>query len=188
MMKNKDGKAHVKVFRFDPTQDKKPKYQTYDVPLEGSVLDALQYIYEHYDSSLAFRFGCSGASYERCGACSVVVNGQPALTCRRLVERAMTVEPHPKFQVIRDLVIDFDKEQKTRKKITSSVKISIDLDKCTACRDCVLLCPVKVFEIRKVGSKGKAVATDPASCCGQTCKQCATFCTNGAIRLTSVKK
>lgn len=187
-MKTANGRARVKVFRFDPTQDKKPKYQTYDVPLEGTVLDALQYIYEREDPSLAFRFGCSGASYERCGACALLVNGQPALSCKRLVERQMTIEPHPKFQVIRDLVTDFDREQKTRKKTTSSVKITIDLDKCTACRDCVLLCPVRVFEIGKVGGKGKAVATDPASCCGLTCKQCVTFCVNGAIRLTGVKK
>jgi NAD-dependent dihydropyrimidine dehydrogenase PreA subunit len=189
IVKDKNIMTDIRLFRFDPAVDKKPRYETYRVPLEGSVLDALRYIYEEHDSSLSFRFGCSGPTYERCGACPVLVKGQPALSCKKLLEQGMTVDPHPKFEVIKDLVVDFDTEKKGVKKDSrSSVKIVIDPERCTACRDCVLLCPVKVFDIQKVGGRGRAVPTDPGSCCGLTCKQCATFCASRAISLQTVGK
>ena len=189
MTKKPNGMTQIKVFRFDPEAEKKPRYETFRVPLEGSVLDALRYIYEQHDPSLSFRFGCAGPTYERCGACPVLVNGQPALSCKKLLEEGMTVDPHPKFELIKDLVVDFDREKpKPQKSATSSVKIVIDPERCTACRDCVLLCPLKVLDVRKVGGRGMAVAADPESCCGLTCRQCATFCPNGAIHLQTVGK
>lgn len=181
--------GEIRVARIDPGADKEPRYETYLVPLNGSVLDALRYIYEQYDPSLSFRFGCSGPTYERCGACPVLANGQPALSCKRLLEEGMTVGPHPKFEVIKDLVVDFDREKTVpEKRGTSSVEIIIDSEQCTGCRDCVLLCPVRVLEIQKVNGKPLAVATDPGSCCGLTCRQCAIFCSNRAIRLHPIEK
>ena len=189
MTKTENVMTQIKVFRFDPEVDKKPRYETYRVPLGGSVLDALRYIYEQYDSSLSFRFGCAGPTYERCGACPVLVNGQPALSCKKLLEEGVTVDPHPKFELIKDLAVDLDREKTDAQKSRAPlVKIVVDPERCTACRDCVLLCPLKVLEIRKVGGKGMAVVADPGSCCGLTCRQCATFCPSGAIRLQTVGK
>src|SRR3990170_5032566 len=166
MTKSGNDMTQIKVFRFDPEVDKKPRYEMYRVPLGGSILDALRYIYEEHDPSLSFRFGCSGSTYERCGACPVQVNGHPALSCKKLLEERMTVDPHPKFEVIKDLVVDLDRENKqTKTRGPSSVRIVIDPRRCTACRDCVLLCPVNVLDIRKVNGRGRAVATDPESCC-----------------------
>jgi NAD-dependent dihydropyrimidine dehydrogenase PreA subunit len=179
-----NGMTQIKVFRFDPETDKRPHFETYRVPLGGSVLDALRYIYEQYDPSLSFRFGCAGPTYERCGACPVLVNGQPALSCKKFLEEGATVEPHPKFELIKDLAVDLDREkQENRESCAPSVGIAIDPERCTACRDCVLICPLKVLEIKKVDGRGRAVATDPGSCCGLTCRQCATFCPSGAISL-----
>ena len=130
MNKKDDNMVSMKVFRFDPEVGKEPRFETYLVPHEGSVLDALRYIYENYDSSMAYRFGCSGAGHQRCGACPVLVNGRPALSCKKLIEKEMTIEAHPKFEVIRDLVLDFDRERKRDKKIIPDVKITIDREKC----------------------------------------------------------
>ena len=108
-MNEKDKLVEIKVFRFDPTVDKEPRYEVYEVPYEGrSVLNALQYIFAHYDKGLAFRSGCSGKGAGRCGACPVMINGVPALSCERMVEAGLVVEPHPKFEIIKDLVVDFD--------------------------------------------------------------------------------
>ena len=102
--------SNVRVFRFDPCLEKTPRYEVYQVPYLGlSVLGVLQYIREHYDGSLAFRYGCEGRQTCKCGGCMALVNGKPCLCCERSAEREMTIEPHPKFSVIKDLVIDFDK-------------------------------------------------------------------------------
>ena len=54
---------NVKVFRYDPIGDKEPYYQDFEVPfVEGmSAMDALDYIYQNLDSTLAYydHAGCS---------------------------------------------------------------------------------------------------------------------------------
>ena len=95
----------VKVFRFDPSVDERPYYRTYEVPLMGrmSVLDALDYIYENLDSSLAY-YAHAACRHGVCNSCSVLVNGKPRLACQTAVSGDITVEPIPKFQVVKDLV------------------------------------------------------------------------------------
>ncbi len=100
--------AVVKVFRFDPAVDKEPRYETFDgIPYEDrSVLEVIEIIYEKYDQSLAFRQGCNNGT---CTGCALVVNGEPVLACQKSAVKEMVIEPHPKFQIIKDLVVDFDK-------------------------------------------------------------------------------
>jgi succinate dehydrogenase/fumarate reductase-like Fe-S protein len=177
--------AQVKVFRFDPKVDKEPRYETYQTLYEGyTVLDVLLYIYENLDPTLSFRYGCAGGSYEQCGACPVLVNGKPALSCKRLAEEEMTIEPHPKFEVIKDLVIDPQRVKERVIKRAPAVEIIVDPGKCDGCGDCVILCPVGVYEIRKTDGKAISFPVDMESCCGLTCKQCVFFCKNNAITVT----
>lgn len=99
--------ATVKLFRFDPEVDERPWYCEYKVPYEGcTVLDALLYIYENLDSTFAFRWACGNS---RCRCCVVLVNGSPVLACVASASRYMTIEPHPKFKIIKDLITDLDK-------------------------------------------------------------------------------
>jgi NAD-dependent dihydropyrimidine dehydrogenase PreA subunit len=111
----------------------------------------------------------------------VLVNGTPAFSCKRLAEEGMTIEPHPKYEVVKDLVIDFNRERKGLAKRAVAVEIMVDPEKCDGCRDCVLICPLGVYEVQKVGGRARAVPVDIESCCGVTCKQCAIFCKNSAI-------
>jgi len=41
------------------------------------------------------------------------VNGNPALACNKLAEKEMKIEPHPKFKVIKDLIVEFEDEELT---------------------------------------------------------------------------
>lgn len=170
--------ADVKVFKFDPTADKQSSWKTYHVPFKGmSVLRILKAIYKDLHGDLAFRWGCEGAGDCRCGACVVMVNDRPALACRRTAEAKMVIEPHPKFEIIKDLVVNFNKVREGGRKRIPSVRITIDTDKCTKCADCLSICPVGVYK----AEKGAIILADIESCCGDSCFQCVTFCQEGAI-------
>lgn len=99
--------ASVKLFRFDPEVDTEPRYDSFKVPYEGrTILDVLRHIYENFDSTLAFRWACTGGF---CRSCIVLVNGRPALACQRPAEVKMRLEPHPKFKIMKDLVVNLSK-------------------------------------------------------------------------------
>ena len=100
--------ATVKVFRYDPAVDKEPRYQVFEsVPYrDRSVLEVINLIYEERDQTLAFREGCGNGT---CTGCAVVFNGEPVLACQVMARREMVIEPHPKFEVIKDLAVDFNK-------------------------------------------------------------------------------
>lgn len=97
----------VKVFRYDPSRDEAPRYQEYRVPRqEGMVIgDVLEFIYEHLDGSLAFRYECRT---RQCGSCVLVVNGRPGLACMAPVGQAreLILEPLASLPLVRDVVTD----------------------------------------------------------------------------------
>jgi len=101
-------KLTARVFRYDPSQDAKPRYETYDIPHEKDmrVLDVLHYIQENHDPSLAFRYSCRR---RRCGMCSVMVNGRPVLACFEGAEGEMTIDPLSNLPIVRDLVVDTER-------------------------------------------------------------------------------
>ena len=95
-------KIRVKCFRFDPSRDESPHYDTFEVPLNGpmSVQDCLLYIRENLDPSLAFFVNCRLGF---CKRCLVRVNGESCFACMTEVKVDITVEPLRKDKVIRDL-------------------------------------------------------------------------------------
>jgi len=100
--------ATVQVFRFDPSVDKEPRYQIFEgVKYENrSVLEVINLIYEERDQTLAFREGCGNGT---CTGCAIMLNRIPVLACQAPAEREMVIEPHPKFEIIKDLAVDFNK-------------------------------------------------------------------------------
>jgi succinate dehydrogenase/fumarate reductase iron-sulfur protein len=96
----------VTVVRTNPETGMKPVKVSYNVPWQDRmrVMDALNYIRENIDSSLAFRYSCR--YYAKCGTCAAMVNGKPVLTCYEEAKDGMLIEPLANFQVVRDLVVD----------------------------------------------------------------------------------
>ncbi|HEV2358625.1 MAG TPA: succinate dehydrogenase iron-sulfur subunit [bacterium] len=105
----------VRVRRFDPAADRRPRWQSYTVDARPmmSVLDALFWILEQLDSTLAFRYSCRAGM---CGSCAMVVNGREGLACGLRLEHLrppVSVEPLRSLPVVKDLLVDlrpfFDK-------------------------------------------------------------------------------
>jgi fumarate reductase iron-sulfur subunit len=108
-MTTNSNSIRIESLRFDPETHSKPRFQSYMIPYEDdtSVLQGLQYIKDHLDGSLTFRWSCRMAI---CGSCGVMVNGVPQLGCHAFlcyyVPGPISVEPLENFPIIRDLVID----------------------------------------------------------------------------------
>jgi succinate dehydrogenase/fumarate reductase-like Fe-S protein len=95
----------VKIFRFDPSKDQEPRYETYEGPLvpKMNVMEVLRYVYETYDN-IAFRVSCGGGS--ACGICRIKINGNIGLACTTPATENMILEPVDKDKVFRDLIVN----------------------------------------------------------------------------------
>jgi len=98
------------IYRWNPDQATKPALQTYSIDLEKDkcvmVLDALLYIKNNIDATLAFRRSCREGI---CGSCSMNINGLTALACTTPIPKdgkKVKVYPLPHMYVIKDLVPD----------------------------------------------------------------------------------
>jgi len=147
------------IKRYNPDVDDKPRVVTYKVPYteRQGVLDALHYIFENIDSSLAYRWNCRTG---QCGACAININGVPGLACRTLVDpsKRYLLEPLPNFPVIRDLVVDLGPGFKHLEKLRpylerisaptrperlsrEDVSLVMELRSCLECFACYAACP-----------------------------------------------
>ncbi len=122
----------VKVFRFDPENDDRPRYETHEVPADEpkSVRTLLRYIRENHDPTLAFRDHiCFKGT---CSNCLINVNGKSARACSTRVDTGETVvlEPLSVHPVIKDLVVDRGVKVKTDE-ATFTIKegTTIDIDR-----------------------------------------------------------
>jgi succinate dehydrogenase / fumarate reductase iron-sulfur subunit len=102
----------LKVFRYDPEVEAKqePRFDEFHVPFHKgmTVLDALMYARDHYDSSLTFRHSCRQAV---CGSDALFVNGRQRLGCQTQLadlEEPVRIEPLPHQEVVKDLVVDME--------------------------------------------------------------------------------
>jgi succinate dehydrogenase / fumarate reductase, iron-sulfur subunit len=98
------------IFRFDPVNDKEHHFQEFKVPFtreDQTVLEALFYIQQRLDDSLAFRSSCRAGI---CGSCAMHINGKYRLACNTLVSRLksniVTVRPLAHMPVYKDLFVD----------------------------------------------------------------------------------
>ena len=107
-----DDTYHLKVFRYDPEIEgkKEPRFDDFHVPYHKgmTVLDALMYARDTYDSSLTFRHSCRQAV---CGSDAMFVNGTQRLCCKTQLsdlDEPVRIEPLPHAEVMKDLVVDME--------------------------------------------------------------------------------
>jgi succinate dehydrogenase / fumarate reductase iron-sulfur subunit len=107
-----DESVELKIFRYDPEVPEKeePRFDSFTVPYHVgmTVLDALIYSRDMYDSSLTFRHSCRQAV---CGSDALFINGRQRLACKTQLsdlEWPVRIEPLPHQDVVKDLVVDME--------------------------------------------------------------------------------
>ena len=148
------------VQRYNPDVDDAPYFQEFDVEyVPGmTVLDALLYIQDKYDTGLAFRWECRSG---QCGSCAVRVNSTARIACRTKVEsdRPLKLEPLEKMPVIKDLVVDMAQTSYRIRRIrpyvsrdkppqrpeiiySEQIEKLREIRKCIECSACLSNCPI----------------------------------------------
>ena len=98
-----------KVYRFDPDSGENPHWDTYYVDTAKCgpmVLDALFYIKNEIDTTLAFRRSCREGI---CGSCAMNIGGRNTIACTSGIDEVkgtVTIAPLPHQPVIKDLIPD----------------------------------------------------------------------------------
>jgi succinate dehydrogenase / fumarate reductase, iron-sulfur subunit len=98
-----------RVFRYK-RGDGGERFDEFEVPVgpHTTVLDALRWIQQHRDRSLALRHSCLHAS---CGTCGMQVDGREELACVCSVQdhgAQITVEPLANLPILTDLVVEMN--------------------------------------------------------------------------------
>ena len=169
------------VARYRPEDETEPTFQSYDVPYRKDwvVLDALNYVKDHIDGSLSFRWSCRMGV---CGSCGMMVNGTPKLTCAVPLSdyesKPIRIEPLQFFPILRDLVVDIssflsklssvkpwiirDDETPSTEAEYSQTPAELEVYKqfsmCINCMLCYSACPVVGLEPEFTGPAAIALA------------------------------
>lgn len=152
----------LRIFRYNPETDDKPRYDTFTVEAEPTdrVLDLMEYIKDYHDGTLAYRRSCA---HGVCGSDSMRINGVNRLACKVLVQdlgkSKITVEPMLGFTVLKDLIVDMEPffehyrsmlpylindDPPPNKERLQSVEERVRFDdttKCILCAACTTSCP-----------------------------------------------
>ncbi|MCL4314478.1 MAG: succinate dehydrogenase/fumarate reductase iron-sulfur subunit [Candidatus Thermoplasmatota archaeon] len=109
----------IRIRRSEPSVSSDVHYDEFKVPVgEGMVvLDAVHYIQQNMDQTLAVRWNCKAA---RCGSCSAEINGRPKLMCKTRIDSVgdkITINPIKAYPVVKDLVTDVSHNYEIAKKI-----------------------------------------------------------------------
>ena len=171
----------LRIGRYRPERSDEPFYQEFTIPYREDmvVLDALNYIKERIDPTLAYRWSCRMGI---CGSCGANVAGTPKLTCavylKDLKKGPVTVEPLENFAVLKDLVVDIepfmeklssvnpfivrDEEKPIERGEYRQTPEQLDAyrqqSQCINCMLCYAACPVYGHDPRFLGPAASALA------------------------------
>jgi succinate dehydrogenase / fumarate reductase, iron-sulfur subunit len=156
----------LRIQRFNPETDGAPYYREYPVDMEPTdrVLDAILYVKDHADATLAVRKSCA---HGICGSDAMRINGTERLACKTIIKdiasegTTVVLEPLRGMPVQRDLMVDqgefFDKYRSVRPFLVPAVPVPDarervqtpqqrarfdDPTKCILCAACYSSCPV----------------------------------------------
>ena len=110
----------LRISRSNPSEGQEASFSEFQIPVQKwtTVLEAILYVKQNFDHSVAVRYSCRQAS---CGSCGMKINGKPALACytkiSELNSNVVTVEPMNNFPIIRDLAVDFKQLISNHKKM-----------------------------------------------------------------------
>lgn len=99
----------LRIYRWDPDDGANPRIDTYFIDADDCgpmVLDALIWIKNRIDPTLAFRRSCREGI---CGSCSMNIGGLNTLACTKgmdEIDGAIKIYPLPHMAVVKDLVPD----------------------------------------------------------------------------------
>src|SRR5712692_10625345 len=171
----------LQLARYRPEAEAEPTFQEYEVPCpkDWVVLDGINYIKDHLDGTLAYRWSCRMGV---CGSCGMMVNGVPRLSCaaflREYYPGQVRVEPLAHFPVERDLVIALDdfmeklgevrpwiirEEERPlsageNRQTPAQLDVYKQFSMCINCMLCYAACPVYGMEPRFLGPAAIALA------------------------------
>ena len=143
----------IKIARY---YDGKNQNQEFEIEKGKTLLAALVDIKTKKDNSVTFRSGCKSGV---CGSCAVRVNKIEKLACKYIPQDGDLIEPLKAANIIKDLVIDLNYEEKKIKDtksylesysgeiITKEDEKKIDRQSnCILCHSCYSSCPVFLTE------------------------------------------
>ena len=114
------------IYRKGPNETE-ARYERYEVPKRKgmTILEALFYIQDHFDPTLAFRYSCRGAI---CGSCGMTIDQYPQLACRTQVSAVKAAKIPPKLPelVFADLP-DWDEQNEILIEPLPNMKVEVDL-------------------------------------------------------------
>jgi succinate dehydrogenase / fumarate reductase iron-sulfur subunit len=98
----------IKVFRLEPGKEVAGHFRSYEVE-SAEPLSVMTLLAKIHEIDPAFACRTSTCFKGSCGSCLLRVNGQDAFGCTTLVKpgESVVVEPHSRYKIIRDVVVDF---------------------------------------------------------------------------------
>jgi len=126
--KKVNNKKIFEIYRYDPDSKNNPQLDSFEIDIDNSgpmVLDALIYIKNNIDSSLAFRRSCREGV---CGSCSMNIDGINTLACTKHIKdikNNVKIYPLPHMRVIKDLIPDLNNAYKQYSAIEPWLKSSM---------------------------------------------------------------
>jgi fumarate reductase iron-sulfur subunit len=172
-------KLRFHILRHDPRNPQSvPHVETFEIDEAAgmTLFIALNEIREQLDPSVSFDFVCRAGI---CGSCAMVVNGRPALACRKLTQDLpadVTLAPLPVFELISDLSVNTGKwmrgmserietwvhslgDEADLRRIEEKMDPDLaekiyELDRCIECGCCVAACGTARMRENFVGAVG----------------------------------
>jgi fumarate reductase iron-sulfur subunit len=170
----------LQIYRYRPERSHAPVHEAFEIPFrpEWTVLDGLNHVKRHLDTSVSYRWSCRMGV---CGSCGMEVDGEPVLTCAMYLEDCLPgpvrIEPLRGFPVIRDLVGDLsdfvtrlrevrpwiirtveEEDEAPFRQTPEELERFTDYSHCINCMLCYAACPVHELDPAFLGPAAIALA------------------------------